>query len=48
MVKSIVREHNWAPNIIEDLYLDNIDFKGLIFWYNDVQEMVKQLESKNK
>lgn len=36
MVKSVIRVHHWDPRIIESLYLDDADFLGLEFWYNDV------------
>lgn len=41
MVKSVVRVHHWTPEIIENLYLDDADFLGLEYWYNDVLEEFK-------
>lgn len=46
MVKTIVREHKWAPDIIDNLYIDELDYQGLEYWYKDVLEVVKELKSK--
>jgi hypothetical protein len=46
MVKSIVREHKWSPSVIDNLYVDSLDYQGLIFWYEDVNEVIKELKKK--
>jgi len=46
MIKTVVREHHWTPAIIESLYLDDTDFLGLEYWYNDVRETNENLKSK--
>ena len=46
MIKSVVRTFYWEPNIIKDLYHDGIDYQGLIYWYDDVDEVVKNMKSK--
>lgn len=46
MIKSVVREHHWAPSVVGALYFDNEDYLGLEYWYNDVTETVKALEKK--
>lgn len=48
MVKTVVREHHWTPEIINGLYLDDIDRFGLEYWYNDVKECVNEIKKKNK
>jgi hypothetical protein len=48
MIKSVVREHNWSPDIVGDLFFDSIDYKGLEFWYNDVVQVSKELSVKKK
>ncbi len=46
MIKSIVREHHWSMQIIDELYLDDLDIYGLQYWYNDVKEVSEQLKTK--
>jgi len=41
MVKSVVREHHWSPAHVGDLFIDQIDYLGLEFWYEDVIDMNK-------
>lgn len=45
MIKTVVREHHWTPAIIESLYLDDTDFLGLEYWYNDVCETIEKIKS---
>jgi hypothetical protein len=46
MVKSVVRVHHWPPETIENLYLDDTDFFGLLYWYYDVLEEYRQPDKK--
>lgn len=48
MMVSVAREFKWSPGILGDLFFDDQDYKGLIFWYKDVEEMNKQLKDKSK
>lgn len=48
MVKSVVREHKWTPQVINSLYLDDTDYFGLEWWYNDVCKVNEEMKSKNK
>lgn len=48
MIKSIVREHHWPPDIIGGLFVDNLDYHGLIYWYEDVKELSEELKPKTK
>jgi len=43
MIKSVVREHKWSPEVISDLFIDNVDYKSLIYWYNDCKDLAKEL-----
>lgn len=45
MVKTVAREYHWAPNIIGAFFIDDNDWHGLEFWYNDVNEMNKELKT---
>lgn len=46
MVKTVVRGRGWTPSVIDNLYLDAVDFHGLEFWYNDVLEESEALNKK--
>jgi hypothetical protein len=46
MVKTVVREHHWTPDYIADLYADEDDWHGLIWWYSDVVACHKELKKK--
>ena len=48
MIRSVVREYKWSPSVIGDLYFDSEDYKGLIFWYEDIVQVHKELEPKIK
>jgi hypothetical protein len=48
MIKSVVREYKWSPAIVGDLFLDEIDFEGLVFWYKDTKEIEKALKPKKQ
>jgi len=48
MIKSVVREYKWSPAIVGDLFLDNIDYGGLIFWYKDTKEIEAALKPKKQ
>lgn len=44
MIKSVVREHHWPPEVIGGLFVDDEDYQGLIFWYDDILEMQKPIK----
>jgi hypothetical protein len=46
MIRTVVREHKWSPAIVGDLFLDEKDFEGLVFWYKDILKVNKELEAK--
>ena len=51
MIKSVVRLFKWTPDTIEKLFYDDIDFEGLVFWYNDTevyQNEIKETSTKSK
>jgi len=43
---TVVREFKWTPSIISNLYVDNIDFEGLFFWYEDIEKVIKEMKNK--
>lgn len=44
MIKSVVGEYKWPPDIIGGLFIDSQDYEGLEFWYNRVIEINEELE----
>jgi hypothetical protein len=44
----IVREQHWAPEQVGALYFDGQDYQGLLFWYNDVIEVQRQIKAATK
>ena len=38
-IKSVVNEYHWPPKIIDNLYCDDIDYQGLIYWYENLKEL---------
>jgi len=44
MILTIVRSFNWTPDTIDKLYVDEIDYHGLVYWYNDIKNEI----DKNK
>jgi len=45
-IVSVVGEYNWSPAIVGDLFLDNIDYKGLVFWFNVCKETERKYKEK--
>jgi len=48
MVKTIIREYNWTPEIIDKMYLDDWDYHGIIWHYNDIVEVNKEIQKSIK
>lgn len=48
MIKTVVREHHWPPDTIGGLFVDDIDYKGLLFWYNDVCYCIDEIKNSKK
>nr|WP_299067180.1 hypothetical protein [uncultured Allomuricauda sp.] len=51
MIITVVRYYKWPPPIVENLYLDDFDYNGLEFWFNDAKDQDKKtkelLNNKN-
>lgn len=43
MIKSVVRVFKFDPEKIGNLFIDEIDYLGLVYWFNDSQEYVKEI-----
>jgi hypothetical protein len=48
MIRNVVREHSWSPDIIGDLFIDDQDYRGLEYWDTDVVKLNKELQPKKK
>lgn len=35
MIKTIVSEYHFSPSEISKMYVDNLDFQGIQFWYDE-------------
>lgn len=46
MVKTVIREHHYSPQVIDGLYLDDIDYHGLVWLYNDIKQVHSELKEK--
>jgi len=47
-IKSVVRHTQYSPQEIEKLFVDEIDFRGLIYWYNDAKHASQQIKEAGK
>jgi NADP-dependent 3-hydroxy acid dehydrogenase YdfG len=45
IIKTIVRSTKWEPGVISKMYLDDIDHEGLKYWYDDICEEIKKIET---
>jgi len=46
MVCTVARHVRWNPEVLKNLYLDDIDFDGLEFWYKDAEKASKEVTDK--
>tara|TARA_R110001599_G_scaffold318295_1_gene527888 strand:- start:3560 stop:3694 length:135 start_codon:yes stop_codon:yes gene_type:complete len=42
MIKTVVREHHWTPDFIDELFVDDTDWHGIEYWWEDVRESLKK------
>ena len=49
-IRSVARHLRYLPKDMAEMYFDDVDFHGLIYWYNDAVDSVKKVKkvSKNK
>ena len=47
-IKSVVRHVKFSPDIIDKMYVDEIDHHGLIYWYNDALDYSNQIKKSIK
>tara|TARA_R110000824_G_C15199340_1_gene675540 strand:+ start:519 stop:707 length:189 start_codon:yes stop_codon:yes gene_type:complete len=44
-VKTVVNEYHWPPNQIDNLFLDDYDYHGLKYWYDNAKEMHDKMKT---
>lgn len=35
MIKTIVFEYHFQPSEIREMFVDDLDFQGIIYWYDE-------------
>lgn len=45
-IQSVVQEYHWTPNIIDELFLDDIDHHGLYYWYLHLKDQHEEIKNK--
>lgn len=48
MIASVVGQYHWTPGYIDALFLDEIDYHGLTFWYERVKEIVDKMKKETE
>jgi hypothetical protein len=48
MIMSIVDYHHWTPKTIKKMYVDDYDFEGIIYWYDELVRIDKESKKKIK
>lgn len=46
MIKNVVGEHSWPPEVISGLFVDNIDYNGIEYWSDEVIRVNEELKPK--
>lgn len=47
MIKSIAYEYHWPPNVISEMFVDDYDFHGLVYWHDELVRIDKQMKKKS-
>ena len=45
IVKTLARLYKWTPDYINSLYVDEIDEFGLMYWFEDAKDYIKQINN---
>lgn len=46
MIKTIVEEYGFPPSEIKEMYVDDVDFQGIIYWYEECERLNKLRNKK--
>lgn len=44
-IRTVARLYKWTVTEIRKLYLDDLDYRGLYYWYEDAKEYIKQINN---
>ena len=45
VVKSLARLYKWTPFEIAELYLDDADEFGILFWFEDAKDYINEINN---
>ena len=48
MLCNVMIYHHWTPKVVSNLFLDNFDEKGLLFWQKIIEKENKALKAASK
>ena len=48
VIKSLVRFHHWTPQQLSEMYIDDEDYLGLLYWYEDLKDYDKEVKKSIK
>lgn len=48
MIHSIAATYHWPPKEYESLYLDDADFFGIFYWYDEIVRDAADFEKKRQ
>ncbi|WBL22961.1 hypothetical protein [Zunongwangia sp. HRR-M8] len=43
---SLVSEFHWTPKTVSNMFCDDLDHHGIIYWYELIKEQSKERDSK--
>ena len=46
VIISVAQEMRYTPEVIDRMYVDDIDHHGIMFWYNHFKEQRAELDKK--
>ncbi|AGF91178.1 hypothetical protein Phi47:1_gp24 [Cellulophaga phage phi47:1] len=45
-IKTIVNEFHWSPNQIDELYCDDLDHHGIVYWFEHLKSLHAKMNKK--
>lgn len=45
-IQNVVKYFKWTPNIISEMYCDDLDFKGILYWNKVAKEISDNMNLK--
>jgi hypothetical protein len=44
-IRTLARTYKWTPFEIGKLYIDDIDFEGLFYWFEDAKQYIDEIKT---